>query len=89
MKEFVVYTVLRLLMLLAAFGMVAGIWGLVAGEVPVLWALLVAFVISGVLSYFVLDRYREAFARRVQDRAAKASGRLDEMRSREDEDRRT
>lgn len=84
MKEFLVYTGLRLLLLVAAFVMVAGIWGLAADEVPVVWALVIAFAVSGVASYVVLDRHREAFARRVQARAEAASSRFAERKARED-----
>lgn len=86
MKEFVVYTGLRLLLLAASFVVVAGVWGLVAGEVHLVWALVIAFLLSGVASYVLLARHREAFARRVQSRADRATARFDEMRSREDED---
>lgn len=87
MKEFVVYTALRILLFLASFGVVVGIWGLIADDgVPLIWAVALAFLISGVVSYFVLDRQREAFARRVEERAAKASAAFEEHKAREDED---
>jgi uncharacterized membrane protein len=85
-KEFVVYTGLRVLLFLASFGVVMGVWVLVAGEAPVVWALVIAFVVSGIGSYYLLDRQREAFARRVDERATRASSRLEEMRSKEDVD---
>lgn len=81
MKEFWIYTGLRLLSLVATFGIVAGVWSLVAGEVDIFLAVIVAFVISGVLSFFVLDPQRRAFAEKVEARAAKA---VDAARARED-----
>ena len=42
--------------------------------------------LSGIASYFILDRQREAFARRVENRAAKASAAFEERKAREDED---
>lgn len=81
MKEFWIYTGLRLLSLVATFGIVAGIWSLVAGEVDIFFAVIVAFVISGVLSFFVLDPQRRAFAEKVEARAAKA---VEAARARED-----
>ncbi|MDQ4112138.1 MAG: DUF4229 domain-containing protein [Actinomycetota bacterium] len=81
MKEFWIYTGLRLLSLLATFGIVAGIWSLVAGEVDIFFAVIVAFVISGVLSFFVLDPQRRAFAEKVEARAAKA---VEAARAKED-----
>jgi uncharacterized membrane protein YhiD involved in acid resistance len=85
-KEFWVYTLLRLVLFLASLGIVIGVWFLVAGQVPVLWAVVIAFVLSGLGSYFVLDRQREALARRVQVRAEAATAKIEEMRSKEDAD---
>lgn len=84
MKEFWVYTLLRLVLFLASLGIVVGVWVLVAGEFNLVIAIIIAFVLSGIGSYFALDRQREAFARRVQVRADKASAKLEEMRSKED-----
>jgi membrane protein implicated in regulation of membrane protease activity len=85
-KEFVIYTALRIALFLGSFAIVFGIWAAVTGDVPVFWAVLIAFVVSGVGSYYLLERQREAFARRVDARAQKATEKLDEMRSKEDTD---
>jgi protein-S-isoprenylcysteine O-methyltransferase Ste14 len=85
-KEFVVYTALRLLLFLASLAVVVGVWMLLADSVPVVWAVVVAFALSGVGSYFLLNRQRTAFARRVQQRAERAQARFEEMRAKEDED---
>jgi uncharacterized membrane protein len=85
-KEFWVYTGLRVLLFLATLAMVFGIWLLVADEVPVLWAVVIAFAISGVASFYLLDRSRQAFAQRVQARAERASAALEAQRSKEDVD---
>jgi hypothetical protein len=85
-KEFVVYTLMRLLMFVAAFAIVAGIWLAVAGSVPVMWALVIALAVSGVASYFVLNRQRERFAQRVDERARKASAAFEALKAREDAD---
>ncbi len=84
MKEFVVYTGLRLLLFAASFGIVLGIWLAVSDSVPVMWVLVIALVISGVASYFVLDRQREKFARRVDERARRATAAFEAMKARED-----
>ena len=70
-----------------ALGVVAGGWALVSGseQVPVLWTVVIAFVISGALSLVVLQRPREAFARRVDARASAAASRFDELKAREDD----
>ena len=71
-KEFVVYTLLRLVLFAASFAIVAGIWLAVADEVPVLWVFVIAFVISGLASYFVLEPAARAV--RPARRRARASG---------------
>lgn len=81
MKEFWIYTGLRLLSLVATFGIVAGVWSLVAGEVDIFFAVILAFLISGALSFFVLDPQRRAFAEKVEARAAKA---VEAARAKED-----
>lgn len=84
MKEFWIYTGLRVLLFVGAFGIVTGIWWLFTDEVPVVWAVVIAFVVSGVASYWLLHDYRERFARVVQRRAERASAKLEQARSRED-----
>lgn len=87
MKEFVVYTVLRIVLFLASFGIVVGLMALAFdGRYNLFWAVIVAFLVSGVASYFILDRQREAFARRVETRAAKAAAAFEERKAREDKD---
>jgi ABC-type bacteriocin/lantibiotic exporter with double-glycine peptidase domain len=85
-KEFWVYTGLRAVVFLATLLVVVGVWLLVADQVPLLWAVVLAFVISGIGSFFLLQRSREAFARRVQERADRAAVALESRRSREDAD---
>lgn len=84
MKEFVVYTGLRLLMFAGTFGIVTGIWLLATGGTNIFVALVVAFVASGIGSYFLLNRQREALARRVELRAERATAAFDALRSKED-----
>jgi hypothetical protein len=85
-KEFVVYTLLRLVLFAASFAIVAGIWLAVADEVPVMWVFVIAFVISGLASYFVLNPQRERFAQRVEERARRASAAFEAHKAREDAD---
>ncbi|GAB3025522.1 hypothetical protein GCM10011376_11610 [Nocardioides flavus (ex Wang et al. 2016)] len=87
MKEFIVYTAMRIGLFLASFGIVVGVMALVLdGRYNLFWAIVLAFLISGVASFYVLDRQREAFARRVEARAAKASAAFEQRKAREDED---
>jgi uncharacterized membrane protein YfcA len=83
-KEFVVYTGLRLLLFAATFGVVVGGWLLVGDRANVFVAVIIAFVVSGIGSYFLLDRQREAFARRVETRAERATAAFEQMRAKED-----
>jgi len=85
-KEFWIYTLLRMLLFVASLGIVVGVWFLLADEVLVLWAVVIAFLMSGVGSYFLLNRPREALARRVQTRAEAMTTKVEEMRSKEDVD---
>jgi Protein of unknown function (DUF4229) len=86
-KEFVVYTGLRVLLFVASFLTISLAWSLFAdGRVPALWPLVLAFAVSGVLSYFLLNRQRDAFARRVEARASRAAAAFEERKAREDED---
>jgi len=85
-KEFWIYTGMRIALFLSSLVVVIGVWLLVADEVPVLWAVVIAFLLSGVGSYFLLNRQREAFARRVEERAQRMTARFDEIKSREDVD---
>ncbi|HSX68166.1 DUF4229 domain-containing protein [Nocardioides sp.] len=89
MKAFVVYTLLRLVLFVCSLVVILGVWKLALGDDSVssgelFWAVIGAFLISGVASYFVLARQREALARRVEERASKAVSKIDEMRTRED-----
>jgi len=85
-KEFLLYTALRLAVFGATFAVVVGVWLLVAGSANVVIAVVLAFVLSGVASYFLLARPRAAFAARVEARAERASRAFEEMRAKEDVD---
>ena len=87
MKEFVVYTALRIVLFLASFGIVVGVMALLSdGSYNLFWAVVLGFLISGIGSFFILDRQRQAFAQRVESRAARASAAFEERKSREDVD---
>ena len=85
MKEFVVYTVLRIVLFLASLGVVIGLMALAFdGAYNLFWAVVLSFLVSGIGSFFILDRQRQAFAQRVEARAAKASAAFEERKARED-----
>ena len=85
-KEFLIYTGMRIGLFVSSLVVVIGVWLLIAGEVPILWAVVIAFALSGVGSYFLLNGPREAFARRVEERAQRLSTRYDAAKTREDVD---
>jgi uncharacterized membrane protein YfcA len=85
-KEFAVYTGLRLLMLAGTFGIIVGVWLLVGDKANIFVAIVIAFVVSGVGSYFLLNRPREALAKRVEVRAARATKAFEELKAKEDAD---
>lgn len=86
-KEFAVYTALRMGLFVVCYAVLGGLYLLIFGSRGVLvWPFLLALVVSSVLSVTVLRRQREAFAMRVQQRADRAAARFEERRSREDVD---
>jgi hypothetical protein len=85
-KEFWIYTALRFLLFVGSLGIVVGVWFVLADSVPVVWAVVVAFVFSGIGSYFLLNGPREALARRVETRAERMTAKIEEMRAKEDVD---
>jgi mannitol-specific phosphotransferase system IIBC component len=86
-KEFIVYTAARFGVFAGVYGVVIGAYVLVAGTpVPVLWPLLVAAVVSTVLSAYLLRGMRDRFAAKVHQRAERMSQRFDHMRAKEDVD---
>jgi uncharacterized membrane protein YfcA len=86
MREFAVYTGLRLLMFAATFGIIVGVWLLVSEKANIFVAVVIAFIVSGVGSYFLLNGQREALAKRVEVRAERASKAFEERKAKEDVD---
>ena len=86
MKEFVVYTLMRLALLLASFFVVVSLWSLLFDTVNVFVAVILAFLISGVVSWWLLNGPRQAFARRVEERAARVNTAFEARKAREDRD---
>lgn len=84
MKEFVIYTGLRAVIFVATAAVVAGIWSAIAGSFPWFPVLVIALLVSGLASWFVLNRQRGAFAARVEQRAAKAAQAFEARRAKED-----
>ncbi|SDD26921.1 Protein of unknown function [Nocardioides lianchengensis] len=85
-KEFWVYTGLRLALFVASLAVVFSAWLLIAGEANILVCVVIAFVVSGIGSYFLLERQRLALAQHVEARATRATARFEEMKTKEDVD---
>jgi hypothetical protein len=85
-KEFWIYTALRLLLFAATAAIVFGIWLAVAGSANVMWVLIIALVVSGIASYLLLGRQRSRLAQHVDARARRAASKFEEMRAKEDVD---
>jgi hypothetical protein len=85
-KEFWTYTGLRVGLFLAALLVVFGVWFAITGDVPMPWAVVIAFLVSAPASYVLLNRQRDAFAHRVSGRADRLVERYEAARSKEDED---
>jgi Protein of unknown function (DUF4229) len=87
-KPFLLYTLARLLLFGAAWGvvwLVASIW-LEWTSVTALWTALLALVVSSVASLVLLRGLREQFAVRVQERAGRIQARYESAKRREDVD---
>ena len=86
MKEFWIYTGLRIVLFLGSLGIVVGVWFLIAGQVPVLLGRRhrVPDERGGLL--LPAQPPREAFAQRVETRAERMTSKIDEMRAKEDAD---
>jgi Protein of unknown function (DUF4229) len=85
-KEFWVYTGLRLLLFASSVAVVGGIWLALTDSANVMWVLIISLVLSGLASYFLLGRQRSALARHVDERARRASEKFEELKAREDVD---
>ena len=83
-KEFWIYTGMRLLLFAGSVAVVGGIWLAIAGTANVMWVLIIALAISGMASYFLLGRQRTALAQHVDDRARRVTARIEEMNAKED-----
>jgi Protein of unknown function (DUF4229) len=86
-KEFAIYTALRLGMFVLCYAVLGSLYALAFGSGGALvWPFLAAIVVSSVLSLKFLAPQRQRFADVVQARAERASAKFEEMRSKEDQD---
>ncbi|ADB35326.1 hypothetical protein Kfla_6324 [Kribbella flavida DSM 17836] len=83
MKEFAVYTGLRLALFAACF---AVLWFALNSWLTVFPIALLALIVSSILSIFVLRAARDRLAANIERRAARMSARLEASRKAEDQD---
>jgi len=81
MKEFAVYTGLRLALFAASFGL---LWVTLSSWLGLFPLLLLALLVSSILSIFVLRAARDRLAGTIENRAARIAHRIDESRRAED-----
>jgi hypothetical protein len=83
MKNFVVYTLLRLALFAACFGV---LWLPLHSRLGIFPILLIALLISSILAIFVLRGARDRLAGSVANRADRISARIEKSRRAEDDD---
>lgn len=83
MKNFAVYTLLRLLLFAACFGV---LWLPLHTRLAIFPILLIALLLSSILAIFVLRGARDRLAGTVAERADRMSARIEQSRRAEDED---
>lgn len=83
MKEFAIYTGLRAALFAVCF---AVLWFALNNWLTIFPLLLIALIVSSILSIFVLRAARDRLAGKIDTRAAKLSTRLEQARSAEDDD---
>jgi F0F1-type ATP synthase membrane subunit b/b' len=83
MKEFAVYTGLRLLLFAACFGI---LWVAFQNWLNIFPVLLLALILSSILSVFVLRAARDRLAGTIERRASRISQRIEAARRAEDDD---
>ena len=83
MKEFAIYTGLRLALFAACF---AVLWFALNNWLTLFPLLLVALIVSSILSIFVLRAARDRLAGTIEQRAGRISDRIEQSRRAEDDD---
>jgi membrane protein implicated in regulation of membrane protease activity len=83
MKEFAIYTGLRMVLFAAAFGI---LWVALHTLLGIFPLLLLALIVSSILAIFVLRAARDRLAANIEQRASRIASRIESARSAEDED---
>jgi uncharacterized membrane protein len=83
MKEFAIYTGLRLALFAVCF---AVLWFALNNWLTIFPLLLVALIVSSILSIFVLRAARDRLAGTIEQRAGRITERIEQSRRAEDDD---
>ncbi|MFI5711453.1 DUF4229 domain-containing protein [Kribbella sp. NPDC051620] len=83
MKEFAIYTGLRLALFVVTFGI---LWVALHSWLSAWPLALLALFITAILSLFVLRSARDRLATKIDERATRMAARMEAARSAEDED---
>jgi membrane protein implicated in regulation of membrane protease activity len=83
MKEFAIYTGLRLALFLISFGI---LWVALQSWLSIWPIALLALVITSILSLFVLRSARDRLATTIESRADRMTSRIESARRAEDDD---
>jgi ABC-type bacteriocin/lantibiotic exporter with double-glycine peptidase domain len=83
MKEFAIYTGLRAALFAVCFG---ALWLALNSWLTIFPLLLLALIVSSILSIFVLRAARDRLAGKIEQRAEKISHRIEQARTAEDDD---
>jgi hypothetical protein len=83
MRDFAVYTALRLALFAGSFGL---LWVALRTRLGLFPLLLLALVLSSILSIFVLRAARDRLAGTIERKAARINRRIEESRRSEDPD---
>lgn len=87
MKDFVIYTGLRIALFIGCYAVLAAIWLLVWGDDGsryLIWPFVAAAFVSSFLSLYLLKKPRERFAARVEARASRMTAKMQKVKARED-----
>lgn len=85
-KHFVIYTILRIALFIACWGVIAGIATIFIDNTTKvgIWSFVISAVVSSILSLKLLEGPRERFAASVEARASRAAARFEEIKNSED-----
>jgi uncharacterized protein (DUF983 family) len=82
-KEFGIYTALRFVLFAVCFGV---LWVALHSWLSIWPLLLLALIVTSILSIFVLRAARDRLAANIEQRASRIASRMEAARSAEDED---